>query len=58
MAAAAKLLRDAEIEGNRLGVADVQVTVRLRRESGHDSPVLAGREIGLDDVANEVAPYL
>jgi len=33
MALAGKLLRDAEIKGNRLGVADMQVAVRLRRKS-------------------------
>src|SRR5947207_6621942 len=32
MAAPAELLRDAEIKGNRLGVADMQVAVRLRRK--------------------------
>ena len=56
MALAGKLLRDAEIQGNRLGMADVQVAVRLRRESGHDPAMLFGREIGLDDVADEIAP--
>src|SRR6185437_192342 len=56
VAAAGKLLRDAEIERDRLGVADMQVAVRLRREPGHDLPVFAGSEISGDDVANEVAP--
>ena len=58
VAVAGKLLRDAEIERDRLGVADMQVAVRLRREPGHDLLVLARGEIGLDDVANEVAPCL
>ena len=58
IAAASKLLRDAEIERDRLGVADMQIAVRLRREPGHDLPVLARGEIGLDDVADEVAPCL
>ena len=58
MAAAGEFLRDAEIERDRLGVADVQIAVRLRRESGHDPAVLFGGEIGLDDVANEIAPRL
>src|ERR1700687_2964777 len=58
MAAPAKLLRDAEIERDRLGVADVQIAVRLRRESGHDPAVLFGVEIGLDDVAHEIAARL
>ena len=53
-----KFLRDAEIERDRLGVADMQIAVRLRRKPGDDPPVLAGVEIGLDDVADEVAPCL
>ena len=58
VAVAGKFLRDAEIKGNRLGMADVQIAVRLRRESGHDPAVLLGVEIGLDDVADEIAPRL
>ncbi len=58
MTAPGKFLRDAEIEPDRLGVADMQIAVRLRREPGHDHLVSAGVEIGLDDVANEVAPRL
>ena len=56
MALAGKLLRDAEIQGNRLGMADVQIAVRLRRKSGHDPAVLLGGEVGLHDVADEIAP--
>ncbi len=56
VAAPGKLLRDAEIERDRLGVADMQIAVRLRREPGHDLAVFLGVEIGLDDVANEIAP--
>src|SRR5439155_13910645 len=58
MAFSGKFLRDAEVERDRLGVADVQIAVRLRREAGDDQAVLLGVEIGLDDVANEVAPRL
>src|SRR5882757_3365936 len=58
MAAPGKFLRDAEIQRDRLGMADVQIAVRLRRKSGHDPAVFVGREVGLDDVANEVAPRL
>src|SRR5258708_22125455 len=36
VAASGKLLRDAEIERDRLGVADMQIAVRLRRGPGHD----------------------
>jgi hypothetical protein len=58
VAAPGKLLRDAEIERDRLGMADVQIAVRLRREAGHDPAVLFAVEIGLDDVADEIAPCL
>src|ERR1700730_10465183 len=58
MAAPGKLLCDTEIERDRLGMADVQIAVRLRRKSRHDPAVLLGVEIGLDDVANEIAPRL
>ena len=34
VAAAAELLRDAEIEADRLGVADMQIAVRLGRKAG------------------------
>jgi hypothetical protein len=36
VAAAAELAGDAEVEADRLGVADVQVAVRLRGEAGDD----------------------
>src|SRR5262249_52039872 len=58
VAAAAEFLGDAEIERDRLGMADMQVAVRLRREPGYDLLVFAGGEIGLHDVADEVAPCL
>jgi len=58
MAAAAELLGDAEIQRDRLGMADMQIAVRLRREPGHDGAVPAAVEIGLHDVANEIAPCL
>ena len=67
----------AEVEADALGVADVQVAVRLGREAGADARrvgrragvvrgvagrageaaagVGAGREIALDDVAQEIA---
>ena len=55
VAMAAELLRDAEVERDRLRVADVEVAVRLGREAGHDlrDPALA--HVGGDDVADEVA---
>jgi hypothetical protein len=76
VAAAAVLLGEAEVEQDRLGVAEVQVAVRLRRKAGADlrrveraggvvgggaglaGPaalgVLAGGEVGLDDVLDEI----
>ena len=58
MAAAAEFLRDAEIQADRLGVADMQIAVRLRRKAGDDLLDAAGIEIGLHDVADEVAAGL
>ena len=58
VAAAGKFLGDAEIECNRLGMADMQIAVRLRREARHDLAVFPGVEVGLDDVANEIAACL
>ena len=55
VAAAAELARDAEVEADRLGVADVQVAVRLGREAGDDRRVPAGPQVGGDDLADEVA---
>src|SRR5262249_54484707 len=52
--ATAELLRYAEIEADRLGVADVEVAVRLRRKPGDDSAVASGCEVGANDVADEV----
>ena len=48
------IARDAEIEANRLGVPDMQVTVGLRRESSDDGIHLAGGEVGVDDIADEI----
>ena len=58
VAAAAELLRHAEIEADRLGVADVQVAVGLRRKA-RDHRLRPPRiEVGANDVANEVLPCL
>ncbi len=55
VAAAAVLQGDGEIETDRLGVADVQVAVRLGREAGDDAAVvLALFEVPGDDVADEI----
>src|SRR5262249_54353902 len=41
---------------DRLGVTDMQVSVRLRREAGHHRRDPVCGEIGRGDVANEIAP--
>src|SRR6267142_5907325 len=58
MTAAAELLRDAEIEADRFGVADMEIAVGLRREPSHDGFHAARIQVILDDVADEVAPRL
>ena len=59
VAAAAVIAREAEIEADRLGMADVQVAVRLGREAGDHirqavALIGAGLQVGLDDRAQEV----
>src|SRR5262249_15437629 len=58
MATAAELLRDTEIEGNRLGVADVQIAAPLRRKAGHHAGIAFRGEILGDGVAEEIRPCL
>ena len=58
MRRAAVLAREAEVQVDRLGVADVQVPVGLGREAGDDGVVLARGEVVLDDGANEVLAAL
>src|SRR5207244_2981020 len=54
-ALAAVLLGEAEVQADRLGVADVQVAVRLRREARVDAAlVLAGAVVRVDDLLDEV----
>ena len=51
--------RDAEVQADRLGVADVQVAVRLRRETGgNPAAVLPDLRVGGDDGADEVEARL
>ena len=45
VALAAEFRRDAEVNANGLGVADVQIPVRLRREAGVDAGVAARFQI-------------
>ena len=55
MTAAAILLRQSKVQADRLGVAKMQVAVRLRRKARHHLAILARTEVGLDDLADEVA---
>ncbi len=56
VAVAAELLRDAEVEADRLGVTDVEVAVGLRREAGDDRRAPALAQVRGHDVANEIGP--
>ncbi len=47
MAAAAEFLGDAEVQADRLGVADMQIAVRLGRKAGDYRLDASGIEIGL-----------
>ena len=52
---AAVLLGEAEVQADALGVADVQIAVRLgRKPRVHAAAVLAGGAIGVDDLLDEV----
>ena len=53
---AAVLLREPEVQADALGMADVQIAVRLRRKPRMHAPaVLAGGPVGVDDLLDEVA---
>ena len=54
MTAASVVAGDAEVEADRLGVADVEVAVGLRRKAGDHQRVPSGGKIGVDDLADEV----
>ncbi len=56
VAASAIFLRNPEIEADRLGVTDMEIAVRLGWEPRHDLLRPPRGKIGLDDVADEVAP--
>src|SRR5262249_6775917 len=58
VAAAAELAGHAEIDRDRLGVADVQVAVGLgRKPRDHLAAEAAGAVVLQDDVANEIARF-
>ena len=51
----AEFVGEAEVEADRLGVADVQISVGLGRKAGlHPAVVFIGLEVFENDVANEV----
>ena len=54
IAMAAELVGDAEIEANRLGVADMQVAVRLRRKTRDDAFLPPRKQVFLDDITDEI----
>src|SRR5205814_1083312 len=54
VADAAELARDAEVQADALGVANVQVTVRLRRKARVDARIFVLGHVRGDDVADEI----
>ena len=54
---AAKLLADAEVQVDGLGVAKVQIAVGLGREAGADGGVPARGQVLSDDLADEVVLF-
>ncbi len=54
----AEFLRNGKIQADRFGVADMQIAVGFGREARHHLFGAASVEVGLDDVADEVAPGL
>src|SRR3546814_12205966 len=53
VAQAAELGGDAEVQADRLGVADVQVAVGFGREAGADGGMLPVGQVLADDLADE-----
>ena len=50
-------LCQAEIKADALRVTEVQIAVRLRRETGHDAVHFAGCEVLLDDFFQKIAGF-
>ena len=50
----AVLLGKPEIQADALGVAKVEVSIGLRRETGHNGAYLAGGEVRFDDFFDEI----
>jgi hypothetical protein len=56
VAAAAELGGDAEVQADRLGVADVQVAIGLRRKTRLDRGMATAGEVVADDLPDEILP--
>ena len=54
IADAAKLVGDAEVQTDAFGVADVKITVRLRRKAGVNLRIFFFDDVLGDDVADEI----
>ena len=54
IALATKLLRQTEVQADRLGMADMQVAIGLWREAGDDLGMLTRFQVGLDDRAEKI----
>ena len=54
IANAAEFMRDAEVQADRFRVADMEVAVRLRRETGVNLRISLLGDVLLDDVAEEI----
>ena len=52
---AAVLLRNRKVQADGLGVSNMQIAVRFRGKARRHAVALAGLEIVLDDLANEIA---
>ena len=53
VAAAAEFRSDTEVEADRLGMADMEIAVGLRREARHDCGHPHVSEVGTNDIADE-----
>ena len=54
IADAAELVGDAEVQADALGVADVEITVRLRRKARVNLRIFLFSDVLFDDVADEI----
>ena len=54
MTATIEIARQTEVQTNRFGVTDMQITVRLGRKAGNNLRVLTLRQIAFNDLADEI----